>query len=122
MSTINLVSAGEMLAQAPGPFSNSSISGIFSFGTTQRTSLNGNLQSGVTAVGSSNLTMLTDSNAAGSILTLGTETTPSYFIGSDGTGYVASGNIILCVVSPELWLGIDGNAAITDPALTAFAQ
>jgi hypothetical protein len=125
IGTDTLTSSGEILPQTAGPFESSSISGDFVLGTMQHPSLNGNLQSGASAITSSgNLTTLTDQNAMGSILTLGTVNYFTYYVIYNGTGalqpLVGSGNNILYVVSPQLWLAVDGVG--TDPTLTFYEQ
>jgi Putative Ig domain len=127
MSTDKLVSFGEILPQTAGPFSNTSITGTFGFGTVQEPSVNGNLQSGNVEVASAgNLNTVTDDNGAGSILTLGTQGSSEYVINADGTGTLQPsaglGNSIIYLVSPQLWLAIESYIGATDPTLTVYTQ
>jgi hypothetical protein len=122
MGTTNQVSFGELLPQTGGPFSSASLNGIFAFGTEQSPSVEGNFQIGAaggTSPGS--LNVLTDENAAGSILTLRTQTSPSYFLGSTGTGVLNSGSSVIYAVSPQLFLVID-EGVVTSPTLTFYQQ
>ncbi len=122
MSTTNLVSFGELLPQTGSPFSSASLNGVFAFGTVQSPSVNGKIQTGAAGViAPGNLNVLTDGNAAGSILTLGTLTSPSYFLSSTGTGGLNNGNSIIYAVSPNLFLAID-EGIVTDPTLTVYQQ
>jgi large repetitive protein len=120
MGTTPNTSFGELLPQTTASFSSSTFSGVFAFGTVQSPSVNGNLQVGAAGVSApSRLTILTDNNAPGSILTLGTLTTPGYSISTTGTGGL--GTSVIYAVSPQLWLTME-EGTVTDPTVTFYQQ